>query len=80
MRAQQSKFLESFNSSKDDEMEDANPDQEVCDSEVSNDTQESAQVTCSLCHDPKSKNPVSYLVLLQVSECIWCYFCHGDSN
>ncbi|XP_047981697.1 E3 ubiquitin-protein ligase PRT6 isoform X3 [Salvia hispanica] len=67
MRAQQSKFLESFNSSKDDEMEDANPDQEVCDSEVSNDTQESAQVTCSLCHDPKSKNPVSYLVLLQKS-------------
>ncbi|XP_042000555.1 E3 ubiquitin-protein ligase PRT6-like isoform X1 [Salvia splendens] len=67
MRAQQSKFLESFNSSKDDEMEDANPEQEVCDSEVSNDTQESAQVTCSLCHDPKSKNPVSYLVLLQKS-------------
>ncbi|KAL1546338.1 RING-type E3 ubiquitin transferase [Salvia divinorum] len=67
MRAQQSKFLESFNSSKDDEMEDANPEPEVCDSEVSNDTQESAKVTCSLCHDPKSKNPVSYLVLLQKS-------------
>lgn len=69
MRAQQSKFLESFNSSKDDEMEDANPEQEVCDSEVSNDTQESALVTCSLCRDSKSKNPVSYMVLLQVSEC-----------
>ncbi|KAH6824842.1 hypothetical protein C2S53_010917 [Perilla frutescens var. hirtella] len=67
MRAQQSKFLESFNSSRDDEMEDANPELEVCDSEVSDDTQESAQVICSLCHDPKSKNPVSYLVLLQKS-------------
>lgn len=68
MRAQQSKFLESFNSSRDDEMEDADSKPEVCDSEVSNDTQESAQVICSLCHDPMSKNPLSYLVLLQVSE------------
>lgn len=68
MRAQQSKFLESFNSSRDDEMDDAKSEQEVCDSEVSNDTQVSAQVICSLCHDPKSKSPVSFLVLLQVSE------------
>ncbi|KAL3623063.1 hypothetical protein CASFOL_031879 [Castilleja foliolosa] len=67
MRAQQSKFLESFNSSQDDEMEDAKYKQEACESEVSDDTQESAQVTCSLCHDPKSKSPVSFLVLLQKS-------------
>ncbi|KAI3447694.1 hypothetical protein Pfo_004359 [Paulownia fortunei] len=67
MRAQQSKFLESFNSIRDEEMDDTNSEQEACDSEVSNDTQESAQVICSLCHDPKSKSPVSFLVLLQKS-------------
>ncbi|KAK6152463.1 hypothetical protein DH2020_015098 [Rehmannia glutinosa] len=67
MRAQQSKFLESFNSNQDDEMDDTKSEQEVCDSEVSNDTQESSQVICSLCHDPKSKRPVSFLVLLQTS-------------
>lgn len=70
MRAQQSKFLETFNSSRDDEMEDAESDQEVCDSEVSNDTQESAEVICSLCHDPTSKIPVSFLVLLQASDAL----------
>ncbi|KAL8504680.1 hypothetical protein ACS0TY_016023 [Phlomoides rotata] len=67
MRAQQSKFLESFNSSRDDEMEDAESDQEMCDSEVCNDDQESAEAICSLCHDSKSKSPVSFLVLLQKS-------------
>ncbi|KAL0336823.1 UNVERIFIED_CONTAM: E3 ubiquitin-protein ligase PRT6 [Sesamum calycinum] len=66
MRAQQSKFLESFNSSGDDDMDDTKS--EVCDSEVSNDIQESAEVICSLCHDPKSKSPVSFLVLLQAFE------------
>ncbi|KAL6528688.1 hypothetical protein OROMI_029333 [Orobanche minor] len=71
MKAQQSNFLESFNSSQDDEMEDAKPEEEACDSEVgnevSNDSQELAQVICSLCHDPKSRSPLSYLVLLQKS-------------
>lgn len=68
MKAQQSKFLQSFNASRDDEMDEANAEEEVCDPEISDDAQESAQVICSLCHDPKSKSPVSYLVLLQVSE------------
>ncbi|KAK4432355.1 E3 ubiquitin-protein ligase PRT6 [Sesamum alatum] len=67
MRAQQSKFLESVNSGGDDDMDDAKSEQEVCDSEVSDDIQESAEVICSLCHDPKSKSPVSFLVLLQKS-------------
>ncbi|CAA0829795.1 E3 ubiquitin-protein ligase PRT6 [Striga hermonthica] len=67
MRAQQSKFLESFNSSQDDDMEDAKSEEEECDFDVSNDAQESAQVICSLCHDPKSRSPVSFLVLLQKS-------------
>ncbi|PIN03040.1 putative ubiquitin-protein ligase of the N-recognin family [Handroanthus impetiginosus] len=67
MRAQQSKFLESFNSSGDDEMDDAKSEQEVCNAGVSHDSLESAQVICSLCHDPKSRRPVSFLVLLQKS-------------
>ncbi|KAL6519431.1 hypothetical protein OROGR_018751 [Orobanche gracilis] len=67
MRVQQSKFMESFNSSQDDEMEDAKPEEEACDYEVSNDSQEFAQVICSLCHDPRSSNQVSFLVLLQKS-------------
>ncbi|KAL6528691.1 hypothetical protein OROMI_029336 [Orobanche minor] len=67
MRAQQSKFLESLNSSQDDEMEDAKSEQEACDSEVSYGNQESVQIICSLCHDPKSTIPVSFLVLLQKS-------------
>ncbi|KAI3474097.1 hypothetical protein Pfo_028885 [Paulownia fortunei] len=67
MRAQQSKFLENFNSIGDDKMDDTKSEQEVSGSEVSNDSQESAQVICSLCHDPKSKSPLSFLVLLQKS-------------
>ncbi|KAL0344537.1 UNVERIFIED_CONTAM: E3 ubiquitin-protein ligase PRT6 [Sesamum radiatum] len=70
MRAQQSKFLESFNPSGDDDMDDTKSEQEVCDSEVSNDIQESAEVICSLCHDPKSKSPVSFLVLLQLEDSV----------
>ncbi|KAG8376898.1 hypothetical protein BUALT_Bualt09G0112000 [Buddleja alternifolia] len=67
MRAQQSKFLESLNSDEDHEMDDIKSEQEVCDSEVISDLKEPAQVICSLCHDSKSKSPVSYLVLLQKS-------------
>ncbi|KAL3839525.1 hypothetical protein ACJIZ3_024116 [Penstemon smallii] len=66
MRAQQSKFLESFKSDGDDEKDDVKSEQ-VCDSEVTNESQEPTQVICSLCHDPKSKYPVSFLVLLQKS-------------
>ncbi|KAL6496213.1 hypothetical protein OROGR_029471 [Orobanche gracilis] len=66
MRAQQSKFLESLNLSQDDEMENAKSEQ-ACDSEVSYGTQESVQIICSLCHDPKSTSPISFLVLLQKS-------------
>ncbi|XP_073052581.1 E3 ubiquitin-protein ligase PRT6-like isoform X1 [Primulina eburnea] len=67
MRDQQSKFLESFNSNADDEMDDVKSEGEVCDSETSNQIQDSVRVSCSLCHDPKSRSPVSFLVLLQKS-------------
>ncbi|KAL2481549.1 E3 ubiquitin-protein ligase PRT6 [Abeliophyllum distichum] len=66
MRAQQSKFLASINSSSDDEMDGSRSGQLLCDSDVSN-SQESAQVICSLCHDPNSRSPISFLVLLQKS-------------
>ncbi|XP_075509230.1 E3 ubiquitin-protein ligase PRT6-like isoform X1 [Primulina tabacum] len=67
MRDQQSKFLESFNTSADDEMDGVKSEGEVCDSETKNQIQDSVQVSCSLCHDPKSRSPVSFLVLLQKS-------------
>ncbi|KAG8374331.1 hypothetical protein BUALT_Bualt11G0120600 [Buddleja alternifolia] len=67
MKAQQSKFLESFNSDGDDGIDDTKSEEEVCYPEVSDDAQESAPTICSLCHDPKSKSPVSFLVLLQKS-------------
>ncbi|KZV51798.1 hypothetical protein F511_11486 [Dorcoceras hygrometricum] len=67
MRDQQSKFLERFNSSADDEMDDVKSEGEVCGSETSSQIQDSVQVSCSLCRDPKSKSPVSFLVLLQKS-------------
>ncbi|CAA0842859.1 E3 ubiquitin-protein ligase PRT6 [Striga hermonthica] len=79
MRAQQSKFLEEFHSSLDDEMENDKSEDKECDFDVSNATQESAQVTCSLCHDPKSKSPVSYLVLLQKSKLL-SFVNHGPPS
>ncbi|CAI9783256.1 unnamed protein product [Fraxinus pennsylvanica] len=66
MRAQQSKFLASINSSSDDEMDGSRSGQLSRDSDVGN-PQESAQVVCSLCHDPNSRCPISFLVLLQKS-------------
>ncbi len=65
MRAEQSKFLASVDSAVD---EGSKSGQEVVSSsDVGDDSDESAQVVCSLCHDPNSKNPISYLILLQVS-------------
>lgn len=62
MRAQQSKFLESMDSSMENDENDSEFSKEMCDSDVGH----SAQVICSLCHDVHSKCPVSYLILLQV--------------
>lgn len=64
MRAEQSKFLLSINSASDHDsksgLDESNKDRE--------DLEESAQDICSLCHDPNSKSPVSFLILLQVSK------------
>nr|XP_011466560.1 PREDICTED: E3 ubiquitin-protein ligase PRT6 [Fragaria vesca subsp. vesca] len=64
MRAEQSKFLSSIDSSVDDGSE-AEP--KDVDSDVEDNSEEPAQVVCSLCHDPNSKSPISFLVLLQKS-------------
>ncbi|XP_050384189.1 E3 ubiquitin-protein ligase PRT6 [Argentina anserina] len=64
MRAEQSKFLSSIDSSVDDGPE---VEQKDVDSDVEDDLEEPAQVVCSLCHDPNSKSPLSFLVLLQKS-------------
>ncbi|XP_051113912.1 E3 ubiquitin-protein ligase PRT6 isoform X2 [Andrographis paniculata] len=67
MRAQQLKFMESFKSGDDDEMADFKTEQSVSGPEISNETEDSAQVICSLCRDSNSESPVSFVVLLQKS-------------
>ncbi|KAA8518905.1 hypothetical protein F0562_016321 [Nyssa sinensis] len=67
MRAQQSKFLASINSTADDGLDGSKFGQEGCSSDVALDSMESTQDVCSLCHDPSSKIPVSFLILLQKS-------------
>ncbi|CAK7333877.1 unnamed protein product [Dovyalis caffra] len=64
MKAEQSKFLSSMNSAADDG---SNSVAEEIDSDGEQNLEEPMQDVCSLCHDPNSKNPVSFLVLLQKS-------------
>jgi len=61
MRAQQSKFLASIDSTVDDGSREGDLDNEQ-DSEES----DTKQVVCSLCHDHNSELPISFLILLQV--------------
>ncbi|KAM3736727.1 hypothetical protein ACB098_09G002400 [Castanea mollissima] len=67
MRAEQSKFLASIDPAVD---ESSKSGQELSSSDVRDDSDESAQVVCSLCHDPNSKNPISFLILLQKSRLV----------
>ncbi|GAV69454.1 zf-UBR domain-containing protein [Cephalotus follicularis] len=64
MRAEQSKFLSSFKSAEDDN---SHSGPEVSNSDVLYDSEECTHDVCSLCHDPNSRNPVSFLILLQKS-------------
>ncbi|MED6182285.1 hypothetical protein PIB30_027255 [Stylosanthes scabra] len=66
MKAQQSKFLASFDSSGDDGPQVGNEG----DFDAEHDAEESKQVVCSLCHDHNSRNPVSFLILLQKSRLV----------
>lgn len=67
MRAQQSKFLASINSSACDGLDGSRSGEAECPSDIRIGPGESTQDVCSLCHDPNSKNPLSFLILLQVS-------------
>lgn len=64
MRAEQYKFLASVDSSVED---DAEFGQESEKPSVS-DSAEQSETVCSLCHDSSSSVPISYLILLQVSD------------
>lgn len=63
MKAEQSKFLSSISSTAEDGLT-SSPDVSNSDDEL--DSEESVQHVCSLCHDPNSKAPVTFLILLQV--------------
>ncbi|KDP35634.1 hypothetical protein JCGZ_09072 [Jatropha curcas] len=70
MKAEQSKFLSSFNSNNDDgddDDDDSKSGLEESNMDNRRDLIESAKDVCSLCHDLKSRNPVSFLILLQKS-------------
>ncbi|XP_039021943.1 E3 ubiquitin-protein ligase PRT6-like isoform X1 [Hibiscus syriacus] len=64
MKAEQSKFLSSIISTAAD---DTKSEAEVSDSDMKNEAEGALQQSCSLCHDPTSKDPVSFLILLQKS-------------
>lgn len=66
MRAQQSKFMASVKSSTDEGLDASKVVQEVSSSDGGPELEDAEQVICSLCHDPKSKSPLSFLILLQV--------------
>nr|XP_009623263.1 E3 ubiquitin-protein ligase PRT6-like isoform X1 [Nicotiana tomentosiformis] len=67
MRAQQSKFLASIDTTADAAVDDSKRGKESCNSDARPRSEEATPVICSLCHDPNSKSPVSYLILLQKS-------------
>lgn len=64
MRAEQSKFLVTLKSSVDAGSNDSGFGKEEHASDVPQDSEETH--VCCLCHDPNSRNPVSFLILLQV--------------
>lgn len=64
MRAQQTKFLASIDSTVDDGSRLGHEGD--LDTEQAAEESDSKQVVCSLCHDQNSKHPISFLVLLQV--------------
>ncbi|KAK9289575.1 hypothetical protein L1049_007731 [Liquidambar formosana] len=89
MRAEQSKFLASVSSTADDGLNGSKSGQEECKYDVAHESEESVQEVCSLCHDPNSKNPVSFLVLLQKSRLVsfidkgpplWEQVCQSDKE
>lgn len=65
MKAEQSKFLATLKSTSDTGSDDSSFGKEE---NVSNSTQQAEEThICCLCHDPSSKSPLSFLILLQKS-------------
>lgn len=71
MRVQQSKFLASIDSKTDVAADDSKHGKDLCDSDGRPRSEEATPVICSLCRDPNSRSPVSYLILLQVGGSIY---------
>ncbi|RID43051.1 hypothetical protein BRARA_J02887 [Brassica rapa] len=66
MKAEQSKFLSTLSSSMDGD--DPVSENEKSDFVMEHDSEISVREVCSLCHDPDSKDPVSFLIFLQKSK------------
>ncbi|KAJ4911538.1 E3 ubiquitin-protein ligase PRT6 [Raphanus sativus] len=66
MKAEQSKFLSTLSSSMDDD--DPRSETETSDSVMEQDSEIAIREVCSFCHDPDSKDPVSFLIFLQKSK------------
>ncbi|KAJ0234924.1 E3 ubiquitin-protein ligase [Hirschfeldia incana] len=66
MKAEQSKFLSTLSSSMDDE--DPRSETETSDSVMEKDSEIAIREVCSFCHDPDSRDPVSFLIFLQKSK------------
>ncbi|VFQ88675.1 unnamed protein product [Cuscuta campestris] len=67
MRAQQSKFLSTIDSTEDAEDNEARVGKNGCAAKAVCASEEKL-ITCSLCHDSSSKSPLSYLIHLQKSK------------
>ncbi|CAH8318880.1 unnamed protein product [Eruca vesicaria subsp. sativa] len=66
MKAEQTKFLSTLSSSMDDD--DPRSETETSDYVMEHDSEIAVREVCSLCHDPDSKDPVSFLIFLQKSK------------
>ncbi|CAH8371211.1 unnamed protein product [Eruca vesicaria subsp. sativa] len=66
MKAEQSKFLSTLSSSMDDD--DPRSETETSDSVMEQDSETAIREVCSFCHDPDSKDSVSFLIFLQKSK------------
>ncbi|CAJ1799097.1 unnamed protein product [Sphenostylis stenocarpa] len=87
MRAQQTKFLASVDSTVDDGSQPGHEGD--LDNEHDSEEIDSRHVVCSLCHDHNSKRPISFLILLQKSRLVsavdrgppsWSKLCRSDKE
>ncbi|KAF8391860.1 hypothetical protein HHK36_022198 [Tetracentron sinense] len=70
MRAAQSKFMASLNSTEKNEFDGSKSEKEVCLSDVGRVSEESAQVVCSFCRDPDFRSPLSFWIFIQKSRLV----------